>query len=232
MTESVRAALATLQAERDRSWTPGQLALNAGQRLDLVESFDPHGAVKAGDTIPDFALDGIDGTIIRRDALIADGPAVLIFFRFAGCPACNIALPVYQRALWPSLRDLGVPLVAVSPQVPSLLADIQQRHAFDFTIASDRDNLLARQLGITFEPNSATRQAATTPLGDVTGTGTWELPFPTAVVIGRTAVVEWADVTPDWMKRTEPDAILEAVQSAISGSDGGRPQARTLSRSG
>jgi hypothetical protein len=64
MTESVRAALATLQAERDRSWTPGQLALNAGQRLDLVESFDPQGAVKAGDTIPDFVLYGIDGTII------------------------------------------------------------------------------------------------------------------------------------------------------------------------
>ncbi len=213
MTESVRAALAALQAERDRSWTPAQLELNSGQRRDLVESFDPRDAVKAGDTMPDFALDGIDGTIVRRDALIADGPAVLIFFRFAGCPACNTALPVYQRALWPSLRDLGVPLVAVSPQIPSLLSEIQQRHAIDFTIASDRNNALAHRLGIVFEANAATRQAATTPLGTVTGTGTWELPFPTVLLIGRTGIVEWADVAPDWMRRTEPSSILDAVRS-------------------
>jgi peroxiredoxin len=147
--------------------------------------------------------------------LIADGPAVLIFFRFASCPACNIALPVYQRALWPSLRDLGVPLVGVSPQVPSLLADIQRRHAFDFMIASDRDNALAHRLGIVFEANAATRQAAATPLGTVTGTGTWELPFPTVLLTGRTGIVEWADVAPDWMQRTEPSSILDAVRSIM-----------------
>ncbi|MEG3159451.1 peroxiredoxin-like family protein [Sphingomonas sp. LB2R24] len=216
MTESVRAALGMLQAERDCSWTPAQLALNATQRRDLVESFATRRVVEAGDTMPDFALDSLDGTIIRRDALIAVGPVVLIFFRFAGCPACNIALPVYQRALWPSLRDLGVPLVAVSPQVPSLLADIQKRHAFDFTIASDRDNALAHRLGIVFEANAATRQAAATPLGTVTGTATWELPFPTVLLIGRNGTVQWADVSPDWMQRTEPSAILNAVRSSES----------------
>ncbi len=213
MTESVRAALGLLQAERDRSWTPAQLALNAGQRRELVDAFASRRVVQAGDAMPDFALDGLDGTILRRDAVIADGPAVLIFFRFAGCPACNTALPVYQRALWPRLRELGIPLIAVSPQIPSLLSDIQRRHAFDFTIASDRDNALARQLGIVFEANTATRQAATEPLGSVTGTGTWELPFPTVLVVGKTGTIEWADVAPDWMQRTEPRAILNAVRS-------------------
>ena len=72
-----------------------------------------------------------------------------------------------------------------------------------------------RQLGITFEANSATRQAATIPLGDVTGTGTWELPFPTALVIDQTGVVAWTEVTPDWMKRTEADAIIDPVRSII-----------------
>lgn len=213
MTESVRAALAALQDERDRSWTPAQLALNAAQRRELVDTFDRSRAVDAGDAVPDFALDGIDGTVIRRDALIANGPAVLIFFRFAGCPACNIALPVYQRALSPGLRDLGVPLVAISPQTPSRLAEIQQRHALDFVVASDRDNGLARRLGITFEANAATRQAAATPLGEITGTGTWELPFPTVIVIGTDATVEWVDIAPDWMRRTEPEAIIDAVRS-------------------
>jgi peroxiredoxin len=215
MTESVRAALGALQDERDHSWTPTQLDLNASQRRELVIGFDRSRAIKIGDPMPNFSLEAVDGTTIRLDSLIATSPAVLIFFRFAGCPACNVALPVYQRALWPTLRELGVPLVAISPQIPSRLSEIQQRHALDFTIATDRDNHLARRLGITFEANSATRQAATIPLGEVTGTGTWELPFPTALVINEAGVVAWSDVTPDWMKRTEADAIIDAVRSMI-----------------
>jgi len=215
MTESVRAALGAWQDERDHSWTPAQLGLNASQRHELVIGFDQSRAIKIGDPMPNFSLEAVDGTTIRLDSLIATGPAVLIFFRFAGCPACNVALPVYQRALWPTLRDLGVPLVAISPQIPSRLSEIQQRHALDFTIATDRDNHLARQFGITFEANSATQQAATIPLGEVTGTGTWELPFPTALVVDEKGVVAWMDVTPDWMKRTEADALIDAVRSII-----------------
>lgn len=216
MTESVRAALGALQAERDRSWTPAQLDLNASQRRELVDTFDPSRAIKAGDTVPDFALAGVDGTIIRLDDLVANGPAVLIFFRFAGCPACNIALPVYQRTLWPALRDLGVPLVAVSPQIPSRLIEIQQRHDLGFTIASDTDNTLGRQLGIVFEPNAATRAAAATPIGEVTGTGTWELPFPTVLVIDEDRILQFADIAPDWMQRTEPDGVIDAVRTLIA----------------
>ena len=215
MTESVRAALGALQDERDRSWTPAQLELNASQRHELVLGFDRSRAIKVGDPMPNFMLEAVDGTTIRLDGLIATGPAVLIFFRFAGCPACNVTLPVYQRATWPTLRELGVPLVAISPQVPSKLSEIQRRHALDFTIATDQDNHLGRQLGITFEANSATRQAATTPLGEVTGTGTWELPFPTALVVDQKGFVAWMDVTPDWMKRTEADGIIDAVRSII-----------------
>lgn len=215
MTEPVRAALGALQAERDRDWTPAQLDLNAGQRRELVEHFDPSRAIKAGDTVPDFALDAVDGTTVRLDDLVANGPAVLIFFRFAGCPACNIALPVYQRTLWPTLCDLKVPLVAISPQIPSRLAAIEQRHTLGFTVASDHDNGLARQLGIVFEPNAATRAAAATPLGEITGTGTWELPFPTVLVIGEDHIASFVDIAPDWMQRTEPDAVIVAVRALV-----------------
>ena len=42
---------------------------------------------------------------------------MLVFFRSAGCPACNIALPYYRDELAPGLAALGVRLIAVSPQV-------------------------------------------------------------------------------------------------------------------
>jgi hypothetical protein len=49
-------------------------------------------------------------------------------------------------------------------------------------------------------------------LGAVTGTGTWELPQPAAIVIGRDRLVHFADVSPDWLVRTEAGAILAAVR--------------------
>jgi peroxiredoxin len=46
----------------------------------------------------------------------------------------------------------------------------------------------------------------------VVGTGTWELPQPAAIVIGRDRIVHFADVSPDWLVRTEAEPILEAVR--------------------
>ena len=140
---------------------------------------------------------------------------MLVFFRFAGCPACNVALPVYNRRLAAAVRSLGATLVAVSPQVPERLAEIKRRHGLNFLVAADRDNTLARGFGITFEPDQGSKQAALAKgsfIGEVTGTGTGELPMPTAVGIGRDRRVRFAEVSPDWMVRTEPEPILQALR--------------------
>lgn len=153
---------------------------------------------------------------IRRGALLENGPLVLIFFRFAGCPACNVALPYYRDHLADKLAALGATLVGVSPQVPEKLRDIKDRHALGFRIATDEGNALARRFGILYTFDEASRRSSLesgSPIGEVTGTGTWELPMPTAVVIDRGGVVRFADVSPDWLVRTEPDVIVEAVRN-------------------
>ena len=86
---------------------------------------------------------------------IADAAAV--FFRFAGCPACNIALPYYDEHLAPQLAALGASLVGVSPQVRQKLRTIKERHALSFRIATDEGNALARRFGVTYEFDEPTR---------------------------------------------------------------------------
>ncbi|SEJ49275.1 Peroxiredoxin [Azotobacter beijerinckii] len=143
---------------------------------------------------------------------------MLVFFRFAGCPACNIAIPYYQRNLQPTLHDWGVPLVAVSPQVPERLGEIKSRHGLTLEVASDKDNALGRRFGILYEFDEPSRQAslANGPgIGAVTGTGTWELPQPAVIVIGRDRHVHFAEVSPDWLVRTEADPLLEAVRTLL-----------------
>jgi peroxiredoxin len=214
--ESVRQILADLHAHRVKTMDPAALKINIDQRQTLVDTANHDGFVKAGDTVEPFILQSVDGGELSLDGLLADGPAVLIFFRFATCPACNLALPYYQRALWPALQALGASLTAVSPQVPERLVAIKTKHELGFNVASDIGNALGRRFGILYtfdEASQASSKASGTWIGETTGTGTWELPMPTVLVIGQDRKVVFADVAPDWLARTEAEPVIEAVRA-------------------
>jgi peroxiredoxin len=212
--ESLTAQFEALHAERVRSWNPAQLEKNIETRRALVAAFDPTAVVRVGDRVDRFALADSAGGTIALDALVADGPAVLIFFRFAGCPACNLALPYYDRQLWPALAAEGATLVAISPhRVEAGLDEIRSRHGLRFAVASDADNALARRFGISFARGEVPA-AQPTPgwIGELTGTGTAELPQPAVIVIDSDHVVRFVDISPDWLSRTEAPAIVDALR--------------------
>lgn len=219
MSESLNQLLADLHAERVASWAPEALKVNVDQRQHLVDSANPEAWIKQGDVLETFELLKVEGGTLTREQLTANGPAVLVFFRFAGCPACNIALPYYQRRLFPALKAWGVPLVAISPQVPERLVEIKLRHPLELQVASDRDNQLGRRLGILYSFDEASRQAALSKgnggIGEVTGTGTWELPQPTLIVLDRDGRVAFVEVSPDWLVRTEADGVLSVVEQLL-----------------
>lgn len=224
--ESLNQLLADLHAERVASWRPDDLRINIEQRERLVADENADAYVKVGDVIDSFSVPSVSGSVIEFDELAARGPVVIIFFRFAGCPACNIALPYYQRALWPALRELGASLLALSPQIPDKLLSIKERHGLEFPVGSDLHNELGRRFGILYAYDEPSKQAAlsrNSAIGDVTGTGTWELPKPAVLVVGQDRVVRFVSVSPDWLVRTEAGPIIEAVRAI--GASTARPQA-------
>ncbi len=216
---SVCQLLADLHAYRVRTMAAEDLQVNIDQRRQLEETADRAAFVTPGDVVAPFALPEVHGGTVDLDGLLAHGPAVLLFFRFEGCPACNIALRHYQLELYPALAELGVPLVAISPQRPEKLIAIKNRFGFGFPVASDPGYALCRAFGITFTSSPAAEahlRAAGGDLGQVLGTGRWELPMPTIVVIGQDRVVQFADVHPDWLVRTEAAAVLDAVRPLLA----------------
>ncbi len=215
-TPTLTTLLAGLHAERVATWDKAALQVNINQRARLVAEGPTRRFVRAGDTIFPFTLEEVDGETLTRDGLLARGPLVLVFFRFATCPACNIAVPYYNRHLAPALGALGATLVAVSPQIPERLGDIKRRHQLDFLVATDRDNTLGRRLGILYSFDDASRCAAEAkgrPIGDVTGTGSWELPMPAVIVLGQDGMVRFAEVSPDWLVRAEAEPVIAAVRT-------------------
>jgi hypothetical protein len=115
ITETLKSRYAALQAKRERSWPPAQLEGNARQRNQLLERFDPAAVAQPGDVLPPLSFAEVDGDTLTLDELIADGPALFVFFRYAGCPACNIALPHYAETLFPALARSGHPARGAQP---------------------------------------------------------------------------------------------------------------------
>ncbi|WET79279.1 peroxiredoxin-like family protein [Amycolatopsis sp. QT-25] len=166
-------------------------------------------AAKPGAAMPDLMLPDAGGDQVR----VADGPAVVVFYRGAWCPYCNLALRAYQRELVPELENLGVKLVAVSPQLPD---DSLSTKDLEFAVLSDVDNRLGRALGITFRLAPETKPAFDTLIGDVekiNGAADWELPYPTVLVVDGEGVIRYIDVHPDYTTRTAPADILAAVKA-------------------
>jgi len=215
---SVRKLLADLHAYRLKTIAPADLQVNIDQRALLERTADRSAFVRPGDVVEPFTLPEVHGGTVELDRLLDGGPAVLLFFRYAGCPACNIALRHYQAELYPALTDLGAAMVAISPQVPGKLIAIKNRFGFGFPVASDPDNGLARRFGITFTASPASQAHARANGGDLgaeLGTGQWELPMPTVVVVGQDRVVAFADVAPDWLVRTEAQTVIDAVRRLV-----------------
>ncbi|MEV6639880.1 peroxiredoxin-like family protein [Amycolatopsis sp. NPDC051371] len=166
---------------------------------------------EAGDKIEDFTLAGADGGPATLAALVADGPAVLVFYRGQWCPYCNLTLRTYQQEVLPELTALGATLAAISPQRPDGSLPVAE---LEFPVLSDVGSTVARGLGLSYPVSALVREAMEalgTDLEEVNGT--WELVHPAVVVVDRDRVLRFVDVHPDFTTRTEPAAILEAVKS-------------------
>lgn len=213
--ETVQEYLDDLQAERNSTWSRDRLVAHAAARQSLEDDADRTRFLKAGDPVPLFVLDEADGGQAVLAELLVDGPVVLLFFRFEGCPACNAALHGYRETLSGPLRELGAHLVAISPQVVGRLGAIKHRHGLDFMVASDPGARLIDELGIGFAPDEQAREqtrAEGQDLGVTLGACSWTLPYPTAVVVGTNGVATFVDVHPNWMVRTPASTILAEVR--------------------
>ena len=80
-------------------------AIEAGVRGDRSLGAAPGLAV--GDRAPDFTLPDALGRPVSLADLLADGPAVVTFYRGEWCPYCNLQLHALQAAL-PAIRTRGV----------------------------------------------------------------------------------------------------------------------------
>ncbi len=176
-------------------------------------------AVAAGGVIEDFALPDANGRSVSLSELVAEGPAVLVFYRGGWCPFCNITLRHYQSELVPHLRRHGARMAAISPQRPDESLNTKEKHDLEFAVLTDAGARVAQRLGIAFQPGDEVLEAQRKLAVDISqgnAEGSTALPMPTVLIVDRDRVVRFADVHPDYTSRTEVATILSALAALES----------------
>ena len=197
---------------------PDVAAVFADEQAALRADGVPAGAVSVGDVVPDADLLAADGSATTlATALGSAERSVVVFYRGAWCPYCNLALREYQASLLPELAERGVALVAISPQTPDGSKAMTESNDLGFPVLSDPGAALIEALGLRTEPSGAAR-AAHAGLGfdvaDSGSDGTAALPFPTVLVLDAERRVTFADVHVDYTTRTEVDQVLAALDAS------------------
>jgi peroxiredoxin len=211
--------VAELQARLGDRIPPDVASAFATSLGQLTAAGVPAGAARPGATISDAAMLDAQGASASLRAVTAGRPAVIVFYRGAWCPYCNLALRTYREQLHPLLAERGVALVAVSPQKPDGSLSMQQKHDLPFPVLSDPGNALAGELGILMPARSDDVRAAQEKLGlaleEVNADGTDTLPLPTVVLVDGQNRIAWIDVHPDYTTRSEVSEILTAVDASV-----------------
>lgn len=174
----------------------------------------PSPGLKAGTTAPDFTLRNAFGESITLSKEYKKGPVVLVFYRGAWCPFCNLYLHSLQKSL-PEFKKNGAQLILVTPQTPDKSAGQIKKDELDFEILSDLDSQVMKHYQLYFElPDDLIRvyKKAGLDIEDFNGEGRTVLPVPGAFVIDQKGNIRAMQANTDYKIRMEPVDIVEALK--------------------
>lgn len=172
-------------------------------------------SIAVGDQVPQFTLPDALGSKVSLAAILAQGPAVITFYRGGWCPYCSLALQALQQIL-PEITARGATLVAISPQTPDSSLSTNDKLELAFPVLSDEGNDVAKSLGLLFTVPETLRQTYRGFGIDIptsNGDDSFSLPVPATYVVGIDGRVVWRFVDPDYTKRAEPSDIVAALDS-------------------
>jgi peroxiredoxin len=140
---------------------------------------------------------------------------VLVFYRGAWCPFCNLHLRTLYPQL-PAIEARGAQLLLVTPQQPDKSRAQLQTSGYNFEVLSDLDSAVMKAYKLYFELDPELVQvyrAHDLVVEDFNGPGRNVLPVPGTFVIDRNGTVRAMHADTDYKQRMEPADIIRALDA-------------------
>ena len=167
----------------------------------------------AGDKAPNFNLSNAFGETVSLSSALENGPVILVFYRGAWCPFCNVHLKVLQDNL-PEFKKYNAQLLTVTPQQPDKSVEQLEKGNYDFEVLSDLDYQVMKDFNMYFElPKDVVNiyQRVGINLDEYNGQGRVGLPVPGTFIIDQTGTIRAVHAETDYSMRMEPADILKEL---------------------
>jgi len=182
--------------------------------MEAVKKKYPSPGLKAGDQAPGFTLLNANAKQVNLAEQLKNGPVILVFYRGAWCPFCNLHLHALQKSL-PAFKKYNASVIAITPQQPDQSLKQVKKDKYPFEILSDLDDAVMKQYGLYYELSPELVKLYKSKGLDVeafNGKGRTALPVPGTFVIGMNGVIKAVHAQHDYKERMEPADILKVLK--------------------
>jgi len=187
------------------------------QDYGIQDSDVPKG-LQAGEVAPGFEAMTSDGQTFALEDALKENTIALIFYRGFWCPHCSRIFSAYADSL-SYLTDLGIRIVAVTPETYENVEKTIENTGVPFTILSDPGGKIMRLYDVDFRVTDEYNQKIVNfkgaPIEEMNGTDVAELPIPATYLIthdhatGENKII-WRHFDPNYKKRARVLDIQKA----------------------
>ena len=103
--------------------------------------------IKVGETAPDFSLRDQTGALVSLSVILQNGPVILYFYPVDFSPVCTTQACAY-RDEYPSVAEVGVQIVGVSPQDVDTHRRFAESYSVPFPLLADPTKVAIKAFGV------------------------------------------------------------------------------------
>ena len=172
--------------------------------------------LQIGENAPLFTAIDSDSTYFSLDSNLKICPVLIIFYRGFWCPVCNKHLSSIQDSL-KMIEDLGIKVIAISPEKPEFLDKMAQKTGVQFTLLYDEAYKIAAEYGVLYDPNGFQLFTYNTILGaklkKTHSDGSQQLPIPATYLINQQGIIIWRQFDPNYHHRSTVKEVLDFFEN-------------------
>lgn len=169
--------------------------------------------LKLGQQVPDFKLINPYGKTVSLKDSLTKGPVILVFYRGAWCPYCNLHLKVLKESL-PEFKKYGAQLITVTPQKPDKTIEQFKDDGYPFEVLSDPEYQVMKAYNLYFDLPAEVISIYERIGIDVAahnGEGRFGLPVPASFVLDKSGTIRAVHANTSYWERMEPADIVKSL---------------------
>lgn len=169
-----------------------------------------------GSSIPDISLTNHQDKSINLAAKSTVN-TLFVFYRGGWCPFCSAELAELAQ-IEEELYDMGINIVAISPDSPGYLRASLDDLNLNYTLLSDSRMDASKAFGIAYQVDAETVQKyknSGLDLEERSGYAHHLLPVPAVFLANSEGIIEFQYVNPDYTIRIDKNLLLAAVDAML-----------------